>query len=79
MNNESIGKLRLDRRLHRRRDWLSPEELQKELDALPDVSDKILEDEEDDSPAADANAETPAAEVAPPVPGAPILPEGGGA
>jgi hypothetical protein len=31
----------LDRRLHRRRDWITPEELAQSLADLPDVSDKI--------------------------------------
>jgi hypothetical protein len=72
MNNESIAKLRVDRRLHTRRDWISKEDLQNELDALPDVSDKILEDREDET-AAEASE---AAEA--PVPGAPTAPEGAG-
>jgi len=41
MNPEIMEKLRLDRRLHTRRDWISEEELEKELASLPDVSDKI--------------------------------------
>jgi hypothetical protein len=39
--HDSLRNLRLDRRLLNRRDWLSPEELQREFSALPDVSDKI--------------------------------------
>lgn len=39
--------LRLDRRLTRRLGWIPPEELQRELDALPDVSDKVRPPEED--------------------------------
>lgn len=39
--------LRLDRRLTRRLGWIPPEELQRELDALPDVSDKIRPPEEE--------------------------------
>ena len=41
MERESTQRLRLDRRLMRRRGWLSEEELQRELAALPDVSHKI--------------------------------------
>jgi len=41
MNPEIMDKLRLDRRLHTRRDWISKEDLEKELAALPDVSEKI--------------------------------------
>jgi hypothetical protein len=42
-------KLRFDRRLLRRRGWVDPEELEKELADLPDVSHKaqpLGEDEE---------------------------------
>ena len=41
MDRVSTQRLRLDRRLIRRRGWLSEEELQRELAALPDVSHKI--------------------------------------
>ena len=41
MDRESTRRLRLDRRLIRRRGWLSEEELERELAALPDVSHKI--------------------------------------
>lgn len=34
------SKYRLDRRLHQRRGWIEPEQLTKELNALPDVSEK---------------------------------------
>lgn len=40
MDRESTQKLRLDRRLIGRRTWISPEELNRELEALPDVSSK---------------------------------------
>ena len=53
MNNESIAKLRVDRRLHRRRDWIGREELERELDALPDVADKIRPPGEDEVSAGD--------------------------
>jgi hypothetical protein len=33
--------LRLDRRLLRRRGWIPPEELEKEMEALPDAADKV--------------------------------------
>lgn len=51
MVHESMRNLRLDKRLLRRRGWIAPEELQKELDALPDGEPKadrvpILETEE---------------------------------
>ena len=41
MVHEHLKAVRLDRRTLRRRDWVSPEELKRELEALPDVSDKI--------------------------------------
>lgn len=40
MNRDSVTRLRLDRRLLFRRGWLSPEERERELEALPDVSSK---------------------------------------
>jgi len=40
MVHDSMANLRLDRRLLRRRDWIRPEQLRKELDALPDVAEK---------------------------------------
>ena len=40
MDRESRERLRLDRRLIRRRGHLSPEELVRELAALPDVAHK---------------------------------------
>ncbi len=41
MDRESMKRLRLDRRLIRRRGWVSKEDLERELTALPDVSHKI--------------------------------------
>ncbi len=41
MDQKSMRRLRLDRRLIRRRGWLSEEDLERELTALPDVSHKI--------------------------------------
>ena len=40
MNRESLDKLRLDRRLMRRRGWMSQGELARALDQLPDVGNK---------------------------------------
>lgn len=42
MNRDSIQKLRLDRRLIRRSGWISGQELERELAALPDVSAKMI-------------------------------------
>lgn len=41
MDRDTMNKLRLDRRLARRRNWIPEQELERELEALPDVSDKI--------------------------------------
>jgi len=46
MDPEAMKKLRLDLRLQTRRGWIDPAELEQELAALPDVSDKIDESEE---------------------------------
>ena len=58
MNRDSMRQLRLDRRLIRRRGWISPDELERELSALPDVSHKIApaeeEPEAEGGPAGDA-------------------------
>ena len=40
MNRESLDKLRLDRRLLRRRGWMSAGELDRALEQLPDVGSK---------------------------------------
>jgi hypothetical protein len=40
MNRESLEKLRLDRRLLRRRGWMSSGELARALEQLPDVGSK---------------------------------------
>jgi len=45
MDRETITKLRLDKRLIRRRGWISPEDLEREIEALPDVSHKIAHGE----------------------------------
>lgn len=38
MDRESVERLRFDRRLKRRRDWVSDEALEEHLASLPDVS-----------------------------------------
>ena len=40
MDRESMRNLRLDRRLTRRRGWISPDDLEASLEALPDVAEK---------------------------------------
>jgi hypothetical protein len=42
MDRESKERLRLDRRLVRRRGYISPEELERELSQLPDVAHKAV-------------------------------------
>lgn len=46
-------KLKFDRRLQRRRGWVDPEELEKELADLPDVSHKAQPRGEDEAPPAE--------------------------
>ncbi len=41
MVHEHLKGVRLDRRALRRRGWLNQEDLKRELEALPDVSEKI--------------------------------------
>jgi hypothetical protein len=41
MDDESLKKLRLDKRLVGRRGWIAAGDLQSALEALPDASDKI--------------------------------------
>jgi hypothetical protein len=55
--HEHLKGLRLDRRALRRRSWISSEELEKELAALPDAASKV-----DDSVPAASVAEEKAAE-----------------
>ena len=82
MDRESVERLRFDRRLKGRRDWVDQDAAQANLDALPDVSDNMttaaeLEAEEE---AARAKAEAEAAS-APPAPEAasePAAPTFGG-
>lgn len=69
MDRESLERLRFDRRLLRRRDWVEDEKFDDHLEALPDVSEKM-------TTAAELEAEeAAAAEAAPPVeePAAPAL------
>ncbi len=50
MAYDHTRKLRFDRRLLRRRGWVDPKELEKELADLPDVSHKVLPVGEDEGP-----------------------------
>jgi hypothetical protein len=63
MNREALEKLRTDRRLINRRGWISKAELEKDLEALPDVSHKIAPPEEEEPPKAAPAEETDSATV----------------
>lgn len=41
MDRESLERLRFDRRLQHRRGWLAPGELERHVEKLPDVADKL--------------------------------------
>ena len=80
MDRESGERLRFDRRLQSRRDWVDQDAAQANLDALPDVSDNMttaaeLEAEEE---AARAKAEAAAAPPAPEAAPEPAAPSFGG-
>ena len=67
MDRESVERLRFDRRLQRRRDWVESSEVDANLEALPDVSDKMttaaeLEAEEAEQAAAESEAAAEALE-----------------
>ena len=70
--SDSARNLRLDRRLARRRGWINPQELERELSELPDVSDKIQPPEADsqEEAAPSAQAPSPGGGSADPVAGA---------
>ena len=51
MDRKSTEKLRLDRRLLGRKNWGTPKEVEREIQALPDVSHKIADVEEEANPA----------------------------
>ena len=42
MDNEAAARLKFDRRLAQRRNWVEAEELENELASLPDCADKVL-------------------------------------
>ena len=68
MFNETHDDLKYDNRLRARRGWVSPDELARELGALPDSGDKIL------APGEELEPKPSAASVAPPTPAPPIPP-----
>ena len=45
MDRRSMERLKLDKRLTRRRGWISKEEYERKLAGLPDVSGKVAEPE----------------------------------
>lgn len=47
MDQKAMQQFRFDRRLIRRPGWVGREELERALEALPDVSDKIAPREEE--------------------------------
>ena len=50
MDRRALSDLRLDRRLLRRKNWLSDEERARALEELPDVSNKIAPPEDAETP-----------------------------
>jgi len=68
MDRKSTEQLRLDRRLIGRKNWGTPKELEQEIQALPDVSHKIAEVEEEPDP---DNSGAGSQEVNPPDAGSP--------
>lgn len=60
MVHESLRNLRLDKRLLRRRGWLTPQELESELEQLPDVAAKaeLVAPEEGESPQSPRGGDT---------------------
>lgn len=56
MAHERARNLRLDRRLLQRRGWIDPQELERELGALPDVSEKARRGDEAEPPAGPSKA-----------------------
>ena len=47
MDRESMSRLKFDRRLIRRRRWITDKELERELGQLPDVSHKATTGEDE--------------------------------
>lgn len=63
MDRESLDRLRFDRRLQNRRGWLAPGELDRHVQALPDVTDKLttLAAQEEGGAAVESGSADPAA------------------
>lgn len=73
MDRRSVENMKFDRRLIGRRGWISEKDLQRELSALPDVSDKVASDDPDSEAEADMATESraPSAESASSTPSGP--------
>ena len=56
MDPKALSNLRLDVRLQQRTGWIPDVELNESLDALPDVRDKMAEDDEAPPPASPGDA-----------------------
>jgi hypothetical protein len=56
MDNESTARLKFDRRLATRRDWVEPDELEQELASLPDAADKMVALDEQGEASQEASA-----------------------
>lgn len=65
MNLEAERRLKFDRRLQRRQGWVTQEELQAELDSLPDSADKIYTPEGEN--VSEGPEESPEAKQTPPI------------
>ena len=63
MNKTSLDKLRFDRRLRHRRDWVSNSDYSQEIESLPDVADKIAPLDEVKDAASAAGTGSPNDEV----------------
>ena len=79
MDRESVERLRFDRRLQRRRDWVDPKDYDAYIESLPDTSEKMTRGLDEESDAATPPAA--AAGFAPPtstgeVPAAGSFPDG---
>jgi hypothetical protein len=49
VDRKSLERMKFDRRLIRRRNWISSDDLRRELDSLPDVAEKAAPIEMDEA------------------------------
>ena len=61
MVHESMRNLELDKRLTGRRGWISPQEMEQALEALPDASDKVAPPDEEQAEPVKAGDPAPGA------------------